>query len=63
MKYEIIEIYEEDYGCEGIPDNEELMCTVLIRDENDFEKHIRLSDSFLTENQLKKGSTLLLEEV
>ncbi|WP_024860550.1 hypothetical protein [Ruminococcus flavefaciens] len=63
MRYEIIEIYEEDYGCEGIPEGEELMCTVLIRDENGLDKHIRLADSFLTENQLKKGSTLLLEEV
>ena len=50
MKYEIIEIFEEDYGCEGIPEGEELMCTVLIRAENGFEKHIRLADSFLTEN-------------
>ena len=45
MKYEIIEIFEEDYGCEGIPEGEELMCTVLIRAENGFEKHIRLTDS------------------
>ncbi|MBP5580134.1 MAG: hypothetical protein J6X56_11800 [Ruminococcus sp.] len=63
MKYEIINIFEEDYGCEGIPDNEELMCIVALRDENGIEKHVRLSDSFITENDLKKGGFVLLEEV
>lgn len=63
MKYEILNIYEEDYGCEGIPENEELMCIVALRGENGIEKHIRLSDSFITENSLKKGGYLLLEEV
>ena len=63
MKFEILKIYEDDYGCEGIPDNEELMCTVALRGENGIEKNIRLSDSFITENLLKTGSYLLLEEV
>lgn len=63
MKYEILKIYEDDYGCEGIPDNEELMCTVALRGENGTEKHIRLSDSFITENSLKIGGYLLLKEV
>ena len=63
MKYEIINIYEEDYGCEGVPDNEELMCIVALRSENGDERHIRLSDSFITENSLKIGSYMLLEEV
>jgi len=30
MRYKIIEIYEEDYGCEGIPENSETMCNVLV---------------------------------
>lgn len=63
MKYEIINIYEEDYGCEGVPDNEEIMCIVALRSENGDERHIRLSDSFITENSLKIGSYMLLEEV
>ena len=49
MKYEILNIYEEDYGCEGIPENEELMYIVALRGENGIEKHIRISDSFITE--------------
>ena len=63
MRYEIIEITEDDYGCEGIPENEELMCTVLLRGENGSEKQIRLADSFLSENDIKRGSHLFMEEI
>ena len=63
MKYEIIDIYEEDHGCEGIPEGGELMCIVALRNENGIEKHVRLSDSFITDNSLKKGGFVLLEEV
>lgn len=30
MTYKIKEITEEDYGCEGVPDGGELMCSVLV---------------------------------
>ncbi|MBR6967775.1 MAG: hypothetical protein IKH78_04495 [Ruminococcus sp.] len=63
MRYEIIGITEDDYGCEGIPENEELMCTVLLRGENGSEKQIRLADSFLSENGIEKGSHLFMEEI
>ena len=62
MRYEIINIFDEDYGCEGIPENEELMCVVFLRDENGNERSLRLSESFITDNSLKKGSYVLLEE-
>lgn len=57
MKYTILKILEEDYGCEGIPEGEEPMCSVLVRDENGCEKWMKLSDSFLTANSLDTGST------
>lgn len=57
MRYTIIRITEEDYGCEGIPEGEELMCSVLVRDENGEEKTLRLPDSFLTDNSLDIGSS------
>lgn len=60
MKYTIIEIIEWDYGCEGIPDGEEPMCSVLVRDENSSEKIIKLSDRYLTENHLNVGDTIEL---
>ena len=34
MKYQILEITEEDYGCEGIPENGELMCSVFVLSED-----------------------------
>ena len=33
MRYTILDIIEWDYGCEGIPDGEEPMCSVVVRDE------------------------------
>lgn len=58
MKYTILRIMEEDYGCEGIPEGEELMCSVLLRDENGRESWKKLPDRYLTENSLDIGSEL-----
>ena len=33
QRYQIITIYEEDHGCEGIPEGEEPMDQVLLRTE------------------------------
>ena len=60
MKYTILDITEWDYGCEGVPDGEEPMCSVIVKDENDNKKLIKLSDSYLTENHLNTGDTLEL---
>jgi len=62
MKYTIIRILEEDYGCEGIPDGEEPMCSVLVRDTNGCEKMLRIADSWLTENNLDRGSVFDWDE-
>ena len=35
MQYKILNIYEEDYGCEGVPEGQEPMCRVQIQ-EGDF---------------------------
>ena len=34
MRYTVLKIFEEDYGCEGVPDDAEPMCSVLVRDNN-----------------------------
>ena len=62
MRYTILDIYDEDYGCEGIPDGEELMCSVRVRDENGTEKLLRIADNYLTENDLNRGSVFELDE-
>lgn len=56
MQYTILKIMEEDYGCEGIPEDEELMCSVLVRDENGCKKWLKLADSYLTSHKLDIGS-------
>ena len=45
MRYEILEIYEEDHGCEGLMPGEELMDQVYVRDENGKEQWLRIPDA------------------
>lgn len=58
MKYKIIDITEEDYGCEGIPEGEDLACSVLLESENGERKWARISDKYLRENNLDTGDFL-----
>ncbi len=55
MKYRILKIYDDDYGCEGVPEGQEPMCSVLTEDEKKVERWIKLSDSYLTENNINEG--------
>lgn len=43
MKYKVIDISEEDYGCEGIPEDSELMCSVLIESSDGTKKMVENS--------------------
>ena len=49
MKYKVIDISEEDYGCEGIPEDSELMCT---------QKRLKIADRYLRENDIDIGSVI-----
>ncbi len=53
--YQIIDIYEEDHGCEGIPDGEEPMDQVLLRAEDDTERWVRIPDALLLQKGWKEG--------
>lgn len=53
--YQIIDIYEEDHGCEGIPDDEEPMDQVLLRSEDDTEHWVRIPDALLLQKDWKEG--------
>jgi hypothetical protein len=55
MQYKILKIYEDDYGCEGVPDGQEPMCSVLVQDMDGNEKWLKLSDPYLRENNLEEG--------
>lgn len=60
MKYKILKIYDDDYGCEGVPEGQEPMCSVLIQDSKGNESWIKLSDEYLTENNLNEDNTVEL---
>lgn len=57
MQYKILKIYEDDYGCEGVPEGQEPMCSVLVQDANGEERWIKLPDAYLTEKHLDEGDT------
>ena len=57
MQYKILKIYDDDYGCEGVPEGQEPMCSVLIQDSKGNEQWVKLSDTYLTENNLSEGDT------
>ena len=60
MKYKVKDIYDEDYGCEGVPEDSEPMCMVLLVNENGEEKWEKMSDSYLRENSIDTGSEIEL---
>lgn len=63
MKYKILEITEEDYGCEGIPEGGELMCSVLAEDENSERKWLRIPDRVLLEKPIDVGNVVEYEDL
>ena len=62
MKCTIMRIVEEDYGCEGVPENEEPMCSVLVRDSEGNDKWVKMSDKYLTDNNLNVGSEIEVQQ-
>ncbi len=62
MKYTITRIIEPDFGCEGLPENEERMDRVYLRAEDGSERIIAVSDALLYELRLDEGSECLLDD-
>lgn len=62
MKYKVLKIFEEDYGCEDVPENEEPMCNILVRDDSNNEKWLKLADSYLTDNNIREGDIIELDK-
>ncbi len=60
--YKILKILEEDYGCEGIPENEEFSCRVLLEDQNQKQFWKKIPDAYLTKYHLEEGSVTELPE-
>ena len=62
MEYKVLDISEEDYGCEGIPEGSELMCSVLLENNKGEKKWQKFSDRYLRENNIDVGSIITSEE-
>lgn len=59
-KYYVIKIQEREYSCEDVPNGWEPMCDVLVRDENNQEKWIKLSEKYLSDNEIGEGDVIEL---
>lgn len=58
LKYLVLEIFDEDYGCEGVPEGQDPLCAVHVRDENGNDSWIRLTDRYLTDNGINEGDNI-----
>ena len=56
----VTEIIEDDFGCEGVPEDAEAMVTVVVTDCEGKEQRIRLSDSLEYERKIEAGDTVML---
>ncbi len=62
VTYTIIDIAEPDFGCEGVPDGQEPLCTVLLQGEHGEKRSVQIADALLYARNLDVGSTLQLDE-
>lgn len=60
MMYQVIEIIEPDFGCEGIPDGEEPMCDVVLESEDKERLHIQIPDAELYRKNICEGTMVTL---
>ena len=61
MTYIITRIIEPDYGCEGLPENEESMDRVYLRGQDGSEIIRVVADALLYELGLDEGSECTLD--
>ena len=50
------EIIEPDFGCEGLPDGQEPMCSVILSDGNGSELTVEVPDRELYAKEITEGT-------
>lgn len=51
--YKVIDIIEPDFGCEGLPDGQELCCEVLLENQESGERiTVKVPDALLYEKEI-----------
>ena len=61
-KYKITDIIEDEFGCEGRPEGEEPMVTILLVDDTGKQRSIRMADKLAYEKKLDIGAEMELPE-
>ena len=60
--YKVKDIIEPDFGCEGLPDGEEICCEVVLEDEqNGGLMTVRVPDAELYRKNITVGSSVACE--
>ena len=57
----VVEIIEDDFGCEGVPEDAEAMVTVVVTDAEGKEKRIRMPDKLCYERNIEPGDSVQLD--
>lgn len=58
MKYKVLEIFDEDYGCEGVAEGAEPMCNIVLSDNNGNRKIMKLSEQYIAEKKISEGDII-----
>lgn len=53
--YKVLEIIEPDFGCEGLPDGQEPVCTVILESDNGEGLTVLVPDMELYEKNITEG--------
>lgn len=60
-KYTITNIYEADYGCEGLREGEPLKVMVQLKEENGEVMTLEAEDAWLITNKIKEGNKVIID--
>jgi hypothetical protein len=61
LRYTVLRIDEQDYGCEELPDGCPVLCDVLLADEHGAQRVCAVPDALLTARGIQEGDTVLLD--
>ncbi len=58
----VVEIIEDDFGCEGVSEDAEIMVTVVATDAEGKEQRIRMPDKLCYERNIETGDSVMLDK-
>ena len=62
MNYQVKQIEEPDFGCEGGSEGEKVKDLVILEDRSGKEKVVKVEDAFLYEKNIQEGDLVTIEE-